>query len=154
MPAADRQFRAEVFEQCIGEAEVALCILEVDRVDLVRHRRRTDFPGLEHLAEVAERNVAPDVAREVDQYRVRAAYRIADLGDAVVWFDLRRVRVEHQAKVLDEASCKRWPVDFGVGGHVCVVVADRAIDLAGQLDRGDLTALAFEPREHVRDLLA
>ena len=69
-------------------------------------------------------------------------------------FDLRRVRVEHQAEIFDEAAREGRPVDFRIGGHVRVVVADRTIDLAGQLDRGDLPALALEAGEHVRDLLA
>ena len=46
LPAADRQLGGEMFEQRIGDAEVAFGVLEVDRVDLVRHRRAADFASL------------------------------------------------------------------------------------------------------------
>ena len=60
LPARDRQFVGEVPQQRIGDAEVAFGILEIDRVDLVRHRRGADFAGYGALAQIAERDVAPD----------------------------------------------------------------------------------------------
>ena len=60
-------FSARCLQHGVGQAEVAFGILEVDRIDLVRHGRRADFAGLELLLEEAERDVAPDVAVEVDQ---------------------------------------------------------------------------------------
>src|SRR3546814_17955902 len=41
LPAADRQLGGEVFEQRVGDAEVALGVLEVDRIDLVRQDRKS-----------------------------------------------------------------------------------------------------------------
>ena len=54
-------------EQGVGDAEVALGVLEVDGVDLVGHGRGPDLAAGHALAEVAERNVGPDVAAEVDE---------------------------------------------------------------------------------------
>src|SRR3546814_11399853 len=51
LPAADRQLGGEVFEQRVGDAEVALGVLEVDRIDLVRHGRAADLAGLDRLLE-------------------------------------------------------------------------------------------------------
>ena len=62
LPARDRQFLREVAEQGIGQAEIAFGIFEIDRVDLVRHRRRADFVLGDRLLEVTQRNIAPDVA--------------------------------------------------------------------------------------------
>ena len=45
LPARHRQLLGEVAQQRVGEAEVAFGVLEVDRVDLVRHRRRADLAG-------------------------------------------------------------------------------------------------------------
>ncbi|KAG1434072.1 hypothetical protein G6F56_014436 [Rhizopus delemar] len=73
----------------VGQAQVAFGVFEVDRVDLVRHGRRTDLAVLQALLEVAQRDVAPDVAGQVDQDDVGAARGIADLGDVVVRLDLR-----------------------------------------------------------------
>ena len=154
LPAADRKLFGEVLQQCIGDAEVALRIFEIDRVDLVRHRRGAHFAGLHRLAEVAERDVAPDVAAQVNGDGVDAPLHVAQLGDAVVRFDLRGVGVEVQAQRFDEALRERGPVDVRICGQVGVVVADRAVDLAGHLDRGQLPALPLQPGEHVGQLLA
>ena len=41
-------------QHAVGEAQVALGVLEVDRVDLVRHGGRADLAGLQLLLEVAQ----------------------------------------------------------------------------------------------------
>src|SRR3546814_12639666 len=73
LPAADRQLGGDVFEQRVGDAEVALGVLEVDRLDLVRHGRAADIAGLDRLLEVAQRDIAPDVAAQVDRTGVDPA---------------------------------------------------------------------------------
>src|SRR5690606_29775577 len=103
-----------------GDAEVALGVLEVDRVDLVRHGRAAHFAGFHRLPEVAQRDVAPDVAAQVDADRVDAPLRVADLGDAVVRLDLGGVRVEVQVQRFDEALRERRPVHVRVGRDVGV----------------------------------
>ena len=54
LPAGNRQFLGKMAEHRTGHAEVAFRIFEIDRVDLVRHRRRADFVPGHFLAEVAE----------------------------------------------------------------------------------------------------
>ncbi len=154
LPAADRQLFGEMAEHGIGEAEVAFGVLEVDRVDLVWHGRGTDLARAEALSEVAECDVAPDVATEVDGDGVAAALGVAQLGDAVVRFDLGGVGVEHQPEAGNETLGEAGPIDFRVGAEVRVVVADRAIDLADDGDPGKPVALAFEPGDDVGDFLA
>ena len=39
LQAGDGQLRSEVLEDGVGEAQVSLSVLKVDRVHLVRHRR-------------------------------------------------------------------------------------------------------------------
>src|SRR3546814_7073617 len=48
--------------------------------------RSADFAGTHRLAEVAQRNIAPDVTTQIDQHGVDAALGIAQFGDAVVRF--------------------------------------------------------------------
>lgn len=43
LPAGNRQLAGQVLEQRVGNAEVSFRVLEVDRVDLVRHGRGADF---------------------------------------------------------------------------------------------------------------
>jgi hypothetical protein len=154
LPAADRQLFREVPEQGVGDAQVAFGVFEVDRVDLVRHGARSDLALLQLLPEVAERDVAPQVAAQVDQHDVRPPGRVAQLGDAVVRLDLGGHRVEGEVEAGHEAFGERGPVDVGIGGDMRVVVADRAVDLAGEFDRRDLRALALQACDHVRQFLA
>src|SRR5690606_7385586 len=67
LPAGNRQFAGQVLQDGVGYPQVAFGVLEVDRVDLVRHGRGADFAGNGLLLEVAERDVAPDVAVEIDE---------------------------------------------------------------------------------------
>src|SRR5690606_11398306 len=110
LPAADRELGREVLEQGVGDTEVAFGGLEIDRVDLVRHGRTADLAGDHRLPEVAQRDVAPDVAAQVDRDGADALVRVAQFGDVVVRFDLGGVGVELQSQRLDETACERGPV--------------------------------------------
>ena len=59
-----------------------------------------------------------------------------------------------QAQRFDEVLRERRPVDFGIGGHVRVVVADRAIDLAGHRRPRAAAPLALQTRDDVGQFLA
>ena len=72
LPARQRQLVGEVPQQRVGDAEVAFGIFEVDRIHLVRHGGGADFAGDGALAQIAERDVAPQVAAQVDEHDVRA----------------------------------------------------------------------------------
>ena len=151
LPAADRQLLAQVAQQRVGEAEVALGVLEVDRVDLVRHGRRADLALLQALLEVAQAHVAPDVAREVDQDGVGARHRIEQLGHVVVRLDLDAVGLEGEAQAqrrrrLHHLAAEGLPVELGPGRQVRVVVAHRAVHLAQQLRRRRCCSRALASR--------
>jgi len=90
----------------VGDAEVSFGILEIDRVDLVRHGRRADLGIIALLAEVADRNIAPEIPAGVQQNRVDPGQRVAILGNPVMRLDLRCI---------------------GIGRDVGVVVADRTV---------------------------
>ncbi|RMS74783.1 Glutathione s-transferase protein [Pseudomonas savastanoi] len=155
LPARDRQFARQMLEQRVGDAQIAFGVFEVDRVDLVWHGRRADFASNGALLEVAQGYIAPDIAVEVDQDSVETRNRIKQLGDVVMRFDLRGVRVEAQPQlVFDERACVGFPVDIGIGGEVGIVVADRTVDLAQQGHCGDLVDLAFQTVNHVGQFLA
>ena len=117
-------------EQRIGDTAVAFRILEVDRVDLVRHGRGADLAGHRALAQVAQRDVAPDVARQVDEDHVDRGERIAVLADPVVRLDLRGQGLYSSPSELDEARATAGQSSAGQRADVGVEVADRAIPLA------------------------
>ena len=55
----------------IGYPQVALSILKINRVDLLRHGRRTDFALYQLLLEIPFTDIAPDILREIDQDGIR-----------------------------------------------------------------------------------
>mmetsp|Transcript_7277 Transcript_7277/g.17738 ORF Transcript_7277/g.17738 Transcript_7277/m.17738 type:complete len:294 (+) Transcript_7277:491-1372(+) len=150
----DRELRREVPEDRVRDPEVPLGVLEVDRVDLVRHRGGADLAFHRPLPEVPEGDVPPHVAVKVDEDRVEPPQRVEELGDEVVALDLGHVGVPDQAQVLpDELPGDGPPVDVGVGAQVGVVVADGAGELPADPDLAELLALHSEPVDEVRDLL-
>ena len=133
------------------ELEVRLGVLEADRVDLVRHRRRAGGAGLRDLAEVAERDVRPDVGREVVQHAVGVGDARVELGLPVVRLDLGGERVPGEAERLDELARDVGPRDIRSRDDVRRERAGRARELAevlGGLDlpRDALEAVARRPR--------
>jgi len=71
-----------------------------------------------------------------------------------VRLDLRGVFLPLQTQRLDEALRERAPVDVRIADGVRVEVADRAVDLAGDVDGRELRALAFQSRDDIGHFLA
>ena len=120
----------------------------------MRHRRRADLAGLELLAEEAKRDVAPDVAVEVDQDGIGAGEGVEKLGHRVMRLDLNGIGVEFQPQTLDKAAREAFPVVRRVGREVGIVVADRTVDLAQEADPDDGLARPVETIDDVGQLLA
>src|SRR5690606_19745228 len=102
LPAGDRQLGGEVVHHRVGQPQVAFGVLEIDRIDLVRHGGGTHFAFNGSLFEVTERDVTPDVAVEVQQDGVEAHQSVEVFGDPVVRFDLCGKGIEGQSQPLDE----------------------------------------------------
>ena len=62
LQTADRQLLTEVRQDSIGDAQIALRVLEVDGINLVRHSARTYLAGLNFLTEVLHRDILPEIA--------------------------------------------------------------------------------------------
>ena len=159
LPAGDGQLLGQVLEQRIGQAQIAFGVFEVNGVDLVGHGRRTNLTGLELLLEVAQRHIAPDVTREVDQNGVGTGHGVKELGHVVVRLDLDRVGLEGQAQALglgrlDHVLGERFPVELRPGRQVGVVVAHSAVHLAQNLDVGDVVHSLLQAHQHVGNFLA
>ena len=155
LEARDGQLRGEVLENSVGDAEVALGVLEVDGVDLVGHGARSDLPGLDLLFEVFHRNVGPHVAREVDEDGVDALHVVEDGRQVVVVLDLRGVlRAAQPQRLVHEPVGESHPVDFGVGRAVGVEVARGAAELGRNGDVVEHEQLLFEPLDEYRKLFA
>src|SRR6266446_6577239 len=68
LPARHGQLLGKMPKQRVRDPEVALGVLEIDRIDLVRHGRGADFPRFRLLFEITQRDVAPQVAVEIEQH--------------------------------------------------------------------------------------
>src|SRR5207247_765 len=101
LPARDRQLVRKMAQERVGKTEISLRILEVDRVDLVRHGRRSDLALADLLPKISERNIPPDVAVEVDDDRVHARKSVEQRRHAIVRLDLRSERVELEPELAD-----------------------------------------------------
>jgi hypothetical protein len=106
LPARDRQLCGQMPQDGVRDPEVAFGVLEVDRVDLVRHGRGADLARDGALLEIAERDVAPEVAREVDQDGVEAREGVEQLRHVIMGLDLGGVGVPGQPERLDEGRVK------------------------------------------------
>src|SRR5690554_8160187 len=102
-------------EYRIGHPEIAFGILEVDRIDLVWHRRRAHLALFQLLFEIAERNIHPYVPAGIEQYRVATCDRIKQFSHRIMWLDLDRIRIEFQPQRLDEVTVKTRSEERRVG---------------------------------------
>ena len=77
----------------------------------MRHGRGTDLAGFRALFEIPQRDVAPDIAIQVEQYGVGTGKGIKQFGHVIVRLDLDGVRIERQTQsVFNHLAGKRWPV--------------------------------------------
>ena len=88
--------------QGVGNTEITLGILKIDRIDLVRHGRGTHFTGNGFLLEVTERNIGPEITAKIYQHGIKTGQRIKLLGHVVMGFDLRGIGIELKPQASDE----------------------------------------------------
>src|SRR3984893_9001864 len=154
LPSRDRRVGREMRKERGRKPQVTLAVLEVDRVYLVRHHRRANFALNRALAEVAERDVPPHVAREAEQDGVDTDHQVEQLGDKIVALDLGSERVPYQAHRLDEAARALDPIGLWHGGLMRIEVADRAVEFAEELLAAKSALLALQARREHRQFLA
>ena len=159
LPAADGQFFAQVAQQGVAQAQVAFCVLEIDRVDLVWHGGRANFAFFQPLFEVTQADVAPHIARQVDQNGVAAGHCVKQLGHVVVRLNLDAVRLKRKAKPhglwrFHYATAEGFPVNLRCRTQMRVVIADCAIHLGQQRHGSDLITRLLQPHQHVGHFLA
>src|SRR5579871_3086647 len=100
-----------MLEERVGDAEIALGIFKIDRIDLMRHDRGAGLALDTALAEIADRNVAPHVATETEQNSIDAGNGREHLCDKIVALDLRGERIPHQPESLNEILRQLDPID-------------------------------------------
>ena len=146
LEARDGQLRGEVLENGVGDAEVALGVLEVDGVDLVGHGARSDLPGLDLLFEVLHQNVGPHVPREVDEDGVDALHVVEDRREVVVMLDLGRIlRTLQPQAVVHKSIGKSHPIHRRISYVMRVEIARRTAELGRHGQRAQLRQLLLKP---------
>ena len=72
LQTGNRKLIGQMVKNSIAQAEVSFGIFKVNRIDFMRHRRRAYFAGNGFLFEVAEGDIEPHIAVEVEQNIVEA----------------------------------------------------------------------------------
>ena len=168
LPAANRQLLAQVLEHRIGQAQIALGVFKVNRVDLVRHGGRANLTCLELLLEVAHAHIAPNIACQVNQNGVAARHRVKQLGHVVVRLNLNAVGLKSQAQAhglrgrragcglgrFHHTAAKGLPVHIGPGTQVRVVVAHGTVHLGHERHGGNAVQRGLQTHRHIGQLFA
>src|SRR6185503_6993849 len=68
--------------------------------------------------------------------------------------DLGRVSVEFEAEFFDEVAAELLPVESGKGREMGVIVSNGPIDLAGERNAGQASALFAQAVNEIRHFLA
>jgi len=156
LQAGDRQPPGEQAQQRVGHFQVAFRVLELDRVDLVRHGRGADFPRHHPLHEEAIADVAPHVLAEIEQDAVAAGQGVQDGDQMIARLDLGRDQIRAQAQAGHELPAEGDPVHVRAGGDVGVEVARRPVELTrqGGDQPGQRLPLPPQPEGEDADFLA
>lgn len=117
-------------EESNSHSQVSFSILEVNGIDLVRHRGGANLTSDIFLGEIAQRNVHPHVSSEVNQDGIGMGKCETLLSDRIVRFNLGGVWVPFKPKTANKSLGNVNPVLVWEGDKVCIEVASGAIELA------------------------
>ena len=99
------EFVGKHAEQCIASFAVALRVFELNRVDFMRHSRRTNLPINRFLADIIHRNIEPEILVNVNQNVRKHSNCIEQFGHPVMVFDLRCNGVDFNPTHVFEKLC-------------------------------------------------
>ena len=121
----------------------------------MRHGGRAHFARFHFLLEIAQRNIAPHIAVEINQNGVDARDGLEKFRHIIMRLDLDGVGVERKPQAaLHKGLAMRFPIHIGISHHVRIVIAHRAVDFAQKFLRLDLADLALQAIKHIGDFLA
>ena len=130
LQAADGQFLCQELQDGIGDAEITLRILIVDRIDLMRHGTGTHLAGLDFLLEILHGDIHPEIAVEVDDNGIDTTDGIEDGTHLVVVANLRGVLLTLQPQLLaDEAVAEGLPIDCRIGHAMGIEITGGTAEL-------------------------
>ncbi len=84
---------------------------------------------------MVQRNIAPDIAIEIDQDGVKARDTVKQFRNIIMRFNLGGVRIPLDAQRGDELFAELMPVNFRIGGDMRVIVAYGAVNFTEDLHR-------------------
>ena len=120
----------------------------------MRHRGRSDFPGLRLFVKQVAGNVRPEILIQINDNIVDLARDVEIIRPCVVIFDLRGGEVRRQAQLLDESGGKGHPIVGGKGGEHGGKIPHRAVEFAAKSERLQFLILAQQPVDEDRDFLS
>ena len=140
----NRKFHGEECQYGICHSEIALSVLEVDRIHLMRHCRRSHLVLVHLLAEILHRNICPDVAAQVYENSVDTPQAVKNRSKIVIMFNLRSRERAPQTKGSHEIISESHPVNVRECHLVGVHVAGRTAELGRICELRELPELLLE----------
>ena len=139
LQSGDRELHRKESQHGVGHSKVTFGVLEIYRIDLVRHSRRPNLVLGDLLVEIFHRDVGPDVPAQIDENSVDATQAVEDRCEIVVVVYLGCREGPLETKRGYEPVGERRPVDVREGDLVGVHIAGRAAEFGGP---GQLAELA------------
>src|SRR3990172_5692885 len=97
-------------EKRIGNAKITFCVFKVNRIDFLRHGRRTYLTLNYRLFENAVTDIAPDILGEIDQNRIGQTQGVEIANPVIVWQDLSRHQIWFKIVLRNKFFAKSKPV--------------------------------------------
>ena len=128
------QLLSQELKNGIGNTQVTLTVLEVDRIYLMGHSAGTYLTCLDFLLEVLHGDIHPEVTIQIDDDGVDTTNGIKDGTQIVVIANLSSILFTLQAQLFtDELVAECLPVELWISYVVGIVVASSTTKLGSDL---------------------
>ena len=144
LQTGNRQFHGQECEHGVGHSQVALRILEIDRVHLVRHCRRAHLILVHLLLEIFHRYVSPDITGHVDKNGIDTPQAVENGSQVVVMLYLRGRERTLQAERIHKPVTERNPVDVRERHLVRIHIAGSTAELGRIGKKSELPELLLK----------
>lgn len=127
-----------MLEQGTGNAQIALGIFEIDRINFVRHDRTASLVRVDPELKVAITDVLPNIAAHAQQDRVQETHVPEQLAQGVMTLDLSAEGVVLQPQnVFNEVSAHVGPRRIGQHKPMRVEIPHGSVHFALETHIGD-----------------
>src|SRR5437868_6121722 len=119
-----------MFKDRISKTKIPFCIFKIDRINFMRHSRRSDFSFLNPLLEIIHRNVLPNITAKVNENGIDPFQVIKKSSQVIVVLNLSCWMASAQSEMMTKFFSEFIPVNFRIGNMVGIKVSARSAKLS------------------------